>query len=476
MEPSALVISLPAYEEPAVSSTPFAESLPPLPVSPHQPTPYHGPSAAEILRLRREYLNPGLLTYYDEPLCLVEGHMQYVWDDTGRQYIDCAGGIVSVSVGHCHPEVTRRVQEQVGRLVHTTTLYLHPTIALYAQKIAQHMPPGSNLKQTYFGNSGSEANEYALMFARLYTGRHEILALRNGYHGGTAATMRVTAIRAWKHTADAGVDVKHCCSAYCYRCPFGRTYPECELACAAHIEEVITHESNGEPACFIAEPIQGVGGVIVPPKEYFERVYEIVRRYGGLCIADEVQTGWGRTGAHFWGFENFNVTPDIVTMAKGIGNGAPLSAVTTRPEIAACLAQRLHFNTFAGNPVSVTHGLATLDVIDAEHIQQRAREVGGYFREQLLALQERHPLIGDVRGMGLLLAIELVTDRTTKAPAPEATKRLVELLRERQVLVGKAGALWNVIRFAPPMCVTRADVDYVCAALHAALETLTRAG
>ncbi len=453
----------------AAKTTPAAGRVP-LPETAHQPQPYDGPSRDEILALRRQYLNPGMLLYYDEPMCIVEGHMQYVWDECGQRYLDAAGGIVSVSVGHCHPKVTERVQAQVGRLVHTTTLYLHPTITLYGQALAEHMPADSGLSQTYFGNSGSEANEYAVLMARLYTGRNEVLALRNGYHGGTGATMRMTAISDWKFWADADVNVKYCCPGYCYRCPYGGTYPNCELECAAGVESVIRHESSREPACFIGEPIQGVGGVIVPPPEYFKRVYAIVRSYGGLCIADEVQTGWGRTGAHFWGFENFGVVPDIVTMAKGIGNGAPLSAVTTRPQIAAKLAERLHFNTFGGNPVSVTHGLATLAVIDEEGVRDRAKEIGGYFKDRLRALQEKHELIGDVRGMGLLLAIELVRDRKTKVPATEETKRVVEALRRRQVLVGKSGCAWNTIRFAPPMCISMADVDYLIDALDLTLE------
>ena len=440
-----------------------------MPVSTHRPTPYAGPARDEILALRAEYLNPGLLKYYDEPLCVVEGHMQYVWDEQGNQYVDCAGGIVSVSVGHCHPKITERVREQVGRLVHTTTLYLHPTIALYARKIAEHMPAGSDLKQTYFGNSGSEANEYAVMMARLYTGRDDVLALDNGYHGGTGATMRLTAISDWKFSADAGVNVTYGCPGYCYRCPFGAQYPECDLECANNIETVIQRESTGEPACFIAEPIQGVGGVIVPPKEYFQRAYEIVRQYGGLCIADEVQTGWGRTGECFWGFENFGVVPDVVTMGKGVANGAPLSAVTTRPEIAAVLARKLHFNTFGGNPVSCTHGLATLEIIDEENVQQHAKDVGGYFKTRLLELRDKHAFIGDVRGMGLLLAIELVEDRKSKQPATERTERVVELLKTRRVLVGKSGSAWNTIRFAPPMCISKADVDYVIDALDLSL-------
>jgi alanine-glyoxylate transaminase / (R)-3-amino-2-methylpropionate-pyruvate transaminase len=441
----------------------------PLPVSPHRPAPYTGPAREEILALRREYLNPGMLLYFDEPLCIVEGHMQYVWDEQGRQYLDAMGGIVSVSVGHCHPHVTALVAAQLERLVHTTTVYLHPTAALYGREIARHMPAGSGLTQTYFGNSGSEANEYALLMARVHTGRAEVLALRSGYHGGTSNMMRVSGLNDWKFPTESGLSVRHCAPGYCYRCPFGGTYPACDLRCARSIEDVIRHESAGDIACFIAEPIQGVGGVVVPPPEYFQIAYEIVRRYGGVCIADEVQTGWGRTGAHFWGFENFGVVPDIVTMAKGIGNGAPLSAVTTRPEIAAALTRKMHFNTFAGSPLSMTHGLATLQVIDAEHTQQRAAEMGAYLKAKLLELQEKHLLIGDVRGFGLLVGVELVNDRRTRAPATAAARRVAESARDRGLLVSKSGCFWNTIRLAPPMCVTRDDVDFLVDCLDACL-------
>jgi alanine-glyoxylate transaminase/(R)-3-amino-2-methylpropionate-pyruvate transaminase len=442
----------------------------PLPPCEHRPAPYDGPSREQIRALRREYLNPGLVTYYDEPLCVVEGHMQYVWDERGQRYLDAAGGIVSISVGHCHPKVTARMRQQLERLMHTTTLYLHPTVALYARNIAAHMPPGSNLTQTYFGNSGSEANEYAVLMARLYTGRHTLLAVRNGYHGGTGCAMRLNAIGDWKFAADGELDVRYCCPGYCYRCPLGLTYPSCDLQCATSIEQLIGCETAGEVAGLIAEPIQGVGGVVVPPKEYFQVAYEIVRRHGGTCIADEVQSGWGRTGAHFWGFQNFGVVPDMVTMAKGIGNGAPLSAVTTRPEIAASLTRKLHFNTFGGNPVSAAAGLATLEIIDEDRVQEHAADVLARLRQ----MADRHPLVGDVRGLGLLQGIELVKDRTSKEPATTETKRLVERAKQLGLLVAKSGAFWNTLRLAPPMCITRPDVDFLADCLDCCLSELNR--
>src|SRR5437660_557460 len=441
-----------------------------LPVSSHRPATYNGPSRAEVLALRRQYLTPGLITYYREPLLIAEGHMQYVWDETGKQYLDGFAGIVSVSVGHCHPKVVERVREQVGRLQHTTTIYLHPTIGLFGKKLAEHMPLDSGLTVSYFTNSGSEANEVAILSAREYTGNSDVISLRNGYHGGTQATMGLTAHGTWKFKSNPTVGVKHATPGYCYRCPYGLEYPSCGIKCARDIETLIRYETPAEVACFIAEPIQGVGGAVTPPPEYFQIAYDIVRRHGGLCIADEVQTGFGRTGAKFWGFENWGVTPDLVTMAKGIGNGAPLGACVTRPEIAAVMKNRLHFNTFGGNPISMTQGLATLEVIDSENIQQNALNVGTHLKNRLLEVQDRQPMIGEVRGMGLMLGVELVRDRQTKEPATKETVAVGELCKERGLLVGKGGLYSNVLRIKPPMCLTRDDADFLASCLGEVLE------
>src|SRR5579871_724404 len=397
-----------------------------LPLSPHRPAPYTGPSRDEVLAMRRQYLTPGLITYYREPLLIAEGHMQYLWDETGKQYLDGFAGIVTVSVGHCHPKVVEKVREQVGKLQHTTTIYLHPTIALFARKLADHMPAGSDLTVSYFTNSGSEANEIAVLSAREFTGNQDVISLRNGYHGGTQGTMSLTAHGTWKFKSNPNINVKHATPGYCYRCPYGLEYPSCDLKCAHDVEDLIRYETPGEVACFIAEPIQGVGGAVTPPPEYFGIVYDIVRRHGGLCIADEVQTGFGRTGTKFWGFENWGVTPDLVTMAKGIGNGVPLAACVTRPEIAAVMKHRTHFNTFGGNPISMTQGLATLEVIDSENIQQNALRVGTHLKHRLIELEARQPLIGEVRGMGLMLGVELVRDRDTREPATKETAEVVE--------------------------------------------------
>ncbi|RMF80985.1 MAG: aspartate aminotransferase family protein [Planctomycetota bacterium] len=433
----------------------------PLPVCNHQPAAYDGPSGEEILALRREYLNPGIFHFYKQPIAIVEGHMQYLWDEHGKQYLDAFAGIATVSVGHCHPKVTERLREQVGRIVHTTTIYLHPNVAQFAEALAKRMPAGTNLKQSYFTNSGSEANDVAMLMARLHTGNTDVLAVRNAYHGGSGVPMSLTAVGTWKYPVAPAIPVKHVAPGYCYRCPFGLEYPSCDVKCARSVEDTIRYETSGQVACFIGEPIQGVGGTVMPPKEYFQIVYEIVRKHGGVCIADEVQTGFGRTGEHYWGFENYGVTPDMVTMAKGIGNGAPLGACTTTPEIAATMTQRVHFNTFGGNPVSTLSGLATLEIIDEEQIQQNARQVGGYLKDKLLALQEKHALIGEVRGIGLMLGVELVKDRRSKEPATTETADLLEHAKERGLLLGKGGLFGNVLRIKPPMCITKADCDFL---------------
>jgi alanine-glyoxylate transaminase/(R)-3-amino-2-methylpropionate-pyruvate transaminase len=442
---------------------------PQLPACDHVPEPYDGPPKDEVLALRRQYLTPGLITYYRDPLLIVEGHMQYLWDERGTRYLDAFAGIVTVSVGHCHPHVVEKVRAQVGKLQHTTTIYLHPTIGEFGRKLAEHMPQGSGLSVSYFTNSGSEANELAVLMAREFTGRSEVISLRNAYHGGTALPMGLTAVGTWKFKSNPATAVKHATPGYCYRCPYGLTYPSCDVRCARDVESLIRHETSGEPACFLAEPIQGVGGAVTPPPEYFQIVYDIVRRFGGLCVADEVQTGFGRTGAHFWGFENWGVTPDLVTLAKGIGNGAPLGACVTRPEIARTMTNRLHFNTFGGNPISVTQGLATLEVIDHDNIQENARAVGGHLKGRLLELQERQPLIGEVRGLGLMLGVELVRDRASKEPASTETADVLELCRARGLLLGKGGLFGNVLRIKPPMCLTMDDADFLVDCVNEAL-------
>jgi alanine-glyoxylate transaminase/(R)-3-amino-2-methylpropionate-pyruvate transaminase len=437
-----------------------------MPAFDYQPRRYTGPSREEVLAARRQYTNPAVFTLYRDPLMIVEGRMQYLFDETGRRYLDLFAGIVTVSCGHCHPRVTARIQEQIERLQHATTIYLHPNMARLAEKLASKMPPG--LDVTYFVSSGSEANDLAITLARLYTGNTDIIALRNGYHGGSPSAMGLTSPHTWKLPTLQGPYVHHALCPEPYRSALGGTPEEIAAASAADIGELIRYSTPGRIAAFIGEPIQGVGGVTTAAPNYFREAYRIVREHGGLCIADEVQTGFGRTGEHYWGFQNFGVVPDVVTLAKGFGNGIPLAAVTTRREIAEVLAQRLHFNTFGGNPVSTAAGLAVMEVIEEEGLQRNAKVVGRRFREGLERLAAVHPIVGDVRGMGLMLGVELVTDRKARTPASAQTVEVLEAAREMGVLLGKGGLAGNVLRIKPPMCITADDVDF-------ALDVLDRA-
>jgi len=444
-----------------------------LPPCDHVPRPYTGLSRDEVLAMRRQFTNPAVFTLYREPLMIVEGYMQYLYDETGRRYLDLFAGIVTVSVGHCHPKVVARVRNQMETLQHTTTIYLHPNMPLFAKKLASKMPAG--LDVTYFVNSGSEANDLAVTMARLFTGHQDVVAVRNGYHGGSPSAMGLTSHHSWKFpvSGEAGGRVHHAINPDPYRSPFAGTPEQIATQSARDIRDLIRYSTPGKIAAFIAEPIQGVGGATHGARNYLREAYAIAREHGGLCIADEVQTGFGRTGEHYWGFEHFGVVPDFVTMAKGIGNGAPLGAVTTRMEIATTLAQRLHFNTFGGNPVSMAAGLAVLDVIDEDGIQENARVVGGRLKAGLERLQRSHRLIGDVRGMGLMLGVELVRDRATKEPAKSETLEVLEGAREMSVLLGKGGLDGNVLRIKPPMCITKDDVDYAIEVLDRALTQVT---
>ncbi len=449
--------------------TTMTMSTPTLPAFAHKPATYKGPTKAEVLAMRKEYCTPALITYYRDPVMIVEGKMQYLFDETGRRYLDGIAGIVTVSVGHCHPKVIEAVNRQNALLQHTTTIYLNPNIALFAKKLASTFPKESGLKVVYFVNSGSEANDLAIFMARAYTRNFDCIALRSAYHGTSPASLGLTALHTWKYPVPHGFGIHHAQLPDRYRGPYGYDDPKAGEKYAADVLDLIRASTSGQVAAFIAEPIQGVGGATEMPPGYLPKVYEHVRAAGGLCISDEVQTGFGRLGDHFWGYQRHGVTPDIVTMAKGIGNGAPLAAVVTRPEIAEAMKQRLHFNTFGGNPVCMAQGLATLDVILEENIQGRAKDVGAHLLRGLHALRDRHRLIGDVRGQGLMLGVELVKDRSTKAPASQEAADVLERCKDLGLLIGKGGLFGNVLRIKPPMCITKEDCDFLCAALDIAL-------
>ncbi|PTX91713.1 aminotransferase class III-fold pyridoxal phosphate-dependent enzyme [Opitutus sp. ER46] len=439
----------------------------PLPPCPYQPQPYTGPGAAEVLEVRQRHLSPALFHYYRRPLMIVEGHGQWLFDETGRRYLDALGGIVSISVGHCHPHVVAAVNAQNERLQHTTTIYLHPNVALYARDLAARFP--GDLKVVYFVNSGSEANDLAVLMARAYTGNYDMIALRNGYHGGSQSTMSLTSHQTWKFNVPHSFGAQHAQLPDLYRGPYGKDDPEAGRKYAADVADLLQYATSGRVAGFIAESIQGVGGAVVFPEGYLRHAYAHVRAAGGLCIADEVQAGFGRTGTHFWGFETQGVIPDIVTLAKGIGNGVTLGAVVTTPQIAQALTQRHHFNTFGGNPVACAAGRAVLEVIARERLQENALRVGARLKAGLVGLAAKYPRVGDVRGLGLLLGIELVKDRATKEPAPEACLEVFELAREHGLLLGKAGLRSNTLRITPPLCLTADDADFIVSVLDACL-------
>jgi alanine-glyoxylate transaminase/(R)-3-amino-2-methylpropionate-pyruvate transaminase len=308
--------------------------------------------------------------------------------------------------------------------------------------------------------------------ARLYTGNYDVIGVRNAYHGGSPASSGLTSHHTWKHPVPQSFGVHHTVNPDPYRSPFSGTPEQIATQCVSDLADLIRFSTPGKVAAFICEPIMGVGGVTSSAPNYLREVYATVRRHGGLCIADEVQTGFGRTGAHYWGFENWGVVPDIVTMAKGLGNGSTIAAVTTRAEIANALTQRLHLNTFGGNPVSTAAALGVLEVIDEDGLQENSRVVGGRLKDGLERLARSHRLIGDVRGKGLMLGVELVRDRTTKEPASRETLDVLDATKELGLLVGKGGLEGNVLRIKPPMCISAADVDFALDVLDRVLSTV----
>ncbi|UCC89438.1 MAG: aspartate aminotransferase family protein [Anaerolineales bacterium] len=409
-----------------------------------------------ILEKQHKYLWPSHITYYRQPLPLARGEGMYLYDVEGNQYLDFFGGILTVSVGHCHPKVTQAITHQAQTLVHTSTLYPHQNHVNLAQKLAEITP--GRLQKSFFLNSGTEANETAVMLAKAATGAQEVIALRHGYSGRSALAMTLTGQSAWRLGGTHILGIKHAMNPYCYRCPLKLSYPSCGIACAEDIEDLIRTTTSGRVAAFLAEPIQGVGGFVTAPPEYFEIAVGIVRRYGGLFICDEVQTGFGRTGKYWFGIQHWGVEPDIMTMAKGIANGSPMGATIATPEVADKL-QGLTISTFGGNPVSCAAALATIQVMQEEASPTHVEEVGAHLRQGLEALQQKYPLIGDVRGMGLIQGVEMVLDRQTKEPATQQVAHMFEATRERGMLIGKGGFYGNALRISPPLVATKDDVD-----------------
>src|SRR6201991_305089 len=424
---------------------------------------------SETVRKHKEFLFPAVAMYYQEPLALVRGEGFHVWDDQDNKYLDCFGGVLTVSVGHNNPKVSEAIINQVKSIQHTSTLYANKPQSDLAEKLYQ-ITPGP-LKKSFFTNSGTEADDTAIHAAKTATGRHEIVVLRHSYSGRSATALSAMGHSTWRPLPAQVAGFVHAPAPYCYRCPFKLTYPECGLACANDIEEIIMTSTTGEIAAFMAEPILGVGGFIVPPPGYFERAVEISRKHGGLFIADEVQTAWGRTGDKWFGIENWKVEPDIITSANGLGNGVPVGITVATPEVADKYPG-LTFCTFGGNPVSMTAALAVIKYIEDEDLRTNAARVGAYFRQRLEELKEKHTVIGDVRGLGLMQAVELVKDRETKEPDPQTVLKVFEETKRRGVLIGKGGLYGNVIRTGLMLNSTNDTVDELIEDLDASFATI----
>ena len=423
---------------------------------------YIGPQ--EIVEKKRQYIMPCLSHFYEKPPELVRGSMQYLFDHTGKKYLDCFAGVSVINCGHCNPEITNRLCEQIKTLQHVCNIYLTENFVRLAERLAA-VTPGS-LQKSFFCSTGTEANEGALLLASIYTKSSEYIALRGGLHGRTKLAMNLTGIGMWRTDPNPVGGIHFAPNPYCYRCPLGKKFPSCDLACANAVEDIVKMATAGRPAAFIAETIQGNAGIIVPPKGYFRRLKEILSTCGALLIIDEVQTGFARTGKMF-AIEYYGIDPDIMTMAKALGNGVPISAFIAPAEIAD-IYTRPGASTLGGNPVSSTAGLAVLDYIEKHKLMQNAEERGEQLMAGLKELAARHSVIGEVRGLGLMVGAEFV--RSDGSPYPELLDNVLETMKDRGFLIGKNGLSRNVMAFQPPLVITRQDVDDLLNSLEDALK------
>lgn len=420
-------------------------------------------STASIVARREKYYAASQRAFvpYKAPLIFAKGDRQYLWDETGRKYLDLLGMNVCVSVGHNHPTVTAAVRAQMEQLQHCTTMFYHPVPAHFAEELAARMPQGHDWV-VHFTNSGAEAVDLALVMAQQFTGNIDMLALRNAYHGATIGAQSLTGISGFRHNIPLLTGIHHVANPDPYRGIFGGDTD----AYLAEIDRTIQYATSGKLAGFIVEPIQGYGGVVEAPDGYLAAAAAKVRGRGGLMIVDEVQSGFGRTGDNFWGFEAHGITPEIVVMAKGIGNGFPLAAVVAQRHVADALAGKFSFHTYGASPTSCAAGRAVLQVIDEEGLQANSKKIGDKLRSVLDRLHQKHEIIGEVRSHGLMLAIELVTDRKSKTPAAAATADIFEKTRENGLVLSKSGADKNILRMVPPMCIQENDVAQVEQALE----------
>lgn len=427
------------------------------------------PSTKELAEFRKKHFLPTPPLYYENPLQLVKAQGVHVWDENDTRYLDALGGIVCIAAGH-NREVLKKaiitMLEEDG-IQHTSMIYLNKHVFKAAEKLLSYSP--AKIDRVAFTNSGSEANELALMAARHATGETMILSLRHGYHGGTSGTLAQCGQHSWRFRSQPTANVTSAEAPYCYRCPFGQKRESCALECAAHVESTIQTTTHGKIAGMVAEPIMGVGGFIDAPKEYFERVVDIVHQYGGKYISDEVQTGAGRCGEEFLYTKELGIDADIITMAKGFGNGAAVGGVLMKSDIADSMGGKAYFNTFGGDPYQMLQAKINMDIIEEENLIANAKAMGARLKDGLRAMMKRHPLIGDVRGRGLLLGCELVRDPISKEYAPVETAKLMEGCRKKGLLVGKGGLFGNVIRIAPPLMIGGEDVDFILETIDSVL-------
>jgi 4-aminobutyrate aminotransferase-like enzyme len=435
----------------------------------------HGSQATEredLLARHRESLFPSVGLFYDEPIELRSGEGQVVRDGDGREYLDFFGGIATVSSGHAIPEINEPIKEQLDRITHSSTLFLIRSQIELAERLRAMTP--ERLNKVFFTNSGTEANEAAFLITTLNRNSNELIALRHSYHGRSFATINASGQTPWRSSTLSPLQTHYVGNPYCYRCPWGKEYPSCDLFCASDVEAVIRTTTSGSPAAFIAEPIQGVGGFVTPPPEYFVRVGEILKKYGIPFISDEVQTAWGRIGVADFGFQAYGIEPDVVVFAKGIANGIPIGGVIATDKLAGSI-RSLSLSTFGGNPIATTAALANLNYIATRNLRENARDVGGYMQERLWELAEKWPVIGDVRGLGLMIGVELVRDRDTKEPATELVLRLQDEAKRRGLIIGRGGLHANTLRICPPLIVSRGDVDQAIEILEASMVAVSNA-
>ena len=444
-----------------------------LPPCSHVPQKYSGPAAAEVAALRAKYQHPMHKHLYKDALLLNEAKMQYVWDDQGKRYLDMFGGVCTIAVGHNHPRVVEAQKKQIDLIQHTTALYNNPAPYQLMEALAAKLPQSEEWV-FHFTNSGSECTDFAMLAARCHTGNHHVITMRNGYHGMTDGARNTVGLAGWKHPVAPSAGFIRAIPPIAYRGLFG-TDKKQDLQKYVDDLEVCLRAETPAVAAFLADRIQGLGGIYPLMEGYIPAAYAVTRKYGGVCIADEVQSAAGRLGDTYWGFEqDAGVVPDIITMAKNVGNGVPIGVVALKRHIAESIQNIAFFNTFGGNPVSTAVALENLRVIDDENVMQRAKDHGAHILAGLAKLQDKYEIIGDVRGKGYMIGIEFVADRATKAPvAVQTMAAILEFHREHGILIGKGGTFGNVVRLQGPMCSTTADADYFLHVLEQSLKAVT---